>query len=335
MKAFVGIGAAIALFGLGVIPVQAQEMENYFRGPMTIVIPYGPGGLTDARGRAFQEHMEDVIGQTIIVQNVAGGGALVGTNYVYARPSDGQTVLVASTSDGPHAHAQLSPAKPAWDWSDWTPIGQFGMSILGFVSSKQAEWSDMEALLEKVRAEPGSVTLASIGPGRMDDLYMLEFMQATDTLGKWNWVFYTSSATIQADLLSGDIDVGYLGVSRQDMIDHPNFNVLAMGIAPDEIPDENFPFEWPTVEEVVGRDLDLIGAGYSTVFVKADTPKDRLAYLEQAFRDVVTDKDFQQARMEFGEPATWTPREEAQTRIDAISAKIPDFLSLREEWVQE
>jgi hypothetical protein len=150
---------------------------------------------------------------------------------------------------------------------------------------------------------------------------MLEFMRATDTLGKWNWVFYTSSATIQADLLSGDVHVGYLGVTRHDMIDHPTFDVLALGMAQDELPTENFPFTWPTVERITNHKYKLLGAGYST-------------YLEHAFQQATRDPEFVRERTEYGEPPLWIGGEEAKRRIDGLVRVVEELKPLRDQWVR-
>lgn len=326
--------AAAAIVGGASAALAQDKPENFLDRQLTIVVPYGPGGLTDARGRAFQAHMDDILGVPVVVQNVSGGGALVGINFTYSRPSDGTHVVIASGSDGPHAHDVLSPSELGWDWEDWTPLGQFAMSILGFVVPEDSEYESLQEMIEQVKKEPGSVTLASLGPGRADDLYMLEFMQATDTLGKWNWVFYSSSANAQADLLTGDLDVAYIGVSRKDMLDHPNFEVLAQGIGNDEMP-EDWPFPWPTVEDAIGQDLDLIGASYATVLVKADTPPERIAFLEHAFEQVTQDEEFRQMREEFGEPALWRDRETAQKNLDQMHEQLQEYKPLRDEHVQQ
>ncbi|KMK65101.1 tripartite tricarboxylate transporter substrate binding protein [Puniceibacterium sp. IMCC21224] len=309
----------------------APQVEDYPNQPLTILVPYGPGGLTDSRGRIFQQEMESVIGQQVRVENISGGGGLVGANAAFAKASDGYTVLTAATVDGPHAHSVLSPAGLPWTWDDWTPLGMFTLSVLGFVASSESKYPTLGAMVEQVKADPGSVTLASIGPGRLDDLEMIDFMQTTDTLGDWNWVFYSSSADIQADLISGDIDVGYLGVSRTDMIDHPDFKVLAMGIAPDAIPDENFPFDWPTVEEAIGAKLNVLGNGFGVMFVKSDVPEDRKAYLEWAFKTTTEQPGFVENRMAAGEPPIWIPREEAQKRLDNLVAKMNELKPVRDE----
>lgn len=322
--------AASLLSMFAIAPQAVSQPANFLERQFTIVVPYGPGGLTDARGRAFQAHMSDIVGVPVIVQNVSGGGALVGTNFVYSRPSDGQHVLIASGSDGPHAHSVLSSTKLQWDWENWKPIGQFARSVLGFVVPKKSNYKSMQEMIEQVQKKPGSVTLASLGPGRADDLYMLEFMKETDTLGKWNWVFYGSSANAQADLLTGDLDVAYIGVSRKDMINHPNFNVLAQGITEDEKPSD-WPFTWPTVEGVVGKKLGLIGASYATVFVKADTPPDRVAFLELAFEKTANDPGFIATREKFGEPALWRNAAQAQDQLNQFNELLKQYLPLKSQ----
>jgi tripartite-type tricarboxylate transporter receptor subunit TctC len=327
------LGLAYGAVAVSAQASDAPEVEDFPTESLTILVPYGPGGLTDSRGRIFQQEMADVIGQSVIVENVSGGGALVGANAAYARPADGYTVLTAATVDGPHAHSVLSPTGLPWTWDDWTPLGIFTVSVLGFVVSNESGYESLEQVLEEVRANPGSVTLASIGPGRLDDLEMIDFMQKTDTLGDWNWAFYGSSADIQADLISGDVDVGFLGVSRTDMIDHPDFNVLAMGINRDEIPEENFPFDWPTVEEAIGTELDILSAGYGVMYVRADVPEDRKAYLEWAFEETTKQEGFIENRVNAGEPPMWISREETQERLDNLVAQMQDLKEIRDDFL--
>lgn len=312
---------------------QAPEVEDFPTDDLTLVVPYGPGGLTDSRGRIFQQEMEAVIGQSVIVENVSGGGALVGANAAYARPADGYTVLTAATVDGPHAHSVLSPTELPWGWEDWTPLGIFTVSVLGFVVSQDSEFESLDDVLAQVNEDPGGVTLATIGPGRLDDLEMIDFMQKTDTLGDWNWAFYSSSADIQADLISGDVDVGFLGVSRTDMIDHPDFNVLAMGIRDDQIPEENFPFDWPTVEEAAGVELDLLGAGYGVMFVRADVPEDRKDYLEWAFEETTRQEGFIENRLAAGEPPMWVGSEETQEILDNLVGQMEELKPVRDDFL--
>jgi tripartite-type tricarboxylate transporter receptor subunit TctC len=311
-----------------------EKRENYLSRQFTIVVPYGPGGLTDARGRAFQPVLEEILEVPVIVRNVSGAGALVGINYTFSRPSDGTHVVTASGSDGPHAHAVLSDSNLAWEWGDWMPIGEFARSVLGFVVARDSQWETLEEMIEYVRENPGEVTLASIGPGRADDLYMLEFMQATDTLEKWNWVTYASSSAIQTDLLSGDVDLGYLGVSRADMLDHPNFRVVAQGIKESEIP-EDWPFPWPTVEDVVGQELGLIGASYATMLVKADTDPERIEFLKWAFEEAANHPEFIRLREEFGEPALWNDGETAQARLNELHELLKEYQPLREQYMNK
>lgn len=332
MRALTGIFCLSVAMGLSVGAAAESPPENYLSRQFTIVVPYGPGGLTDARGRAFQPVLEEIVDVPVLVQNVSGAGALVGINYTYSRPSDGSHVLIASGSDGPHAHSVLSDSEPGWEWEDWIPIGEFSRSVLGFVVSAESKWDSLADMVDQVREEPGSITLATIGPGRADDLYMLEFMEATDTLGKWNWVFYSSSGTIQTDLLSGDVDVGYIGVSRADMLDHPNFEVLAQGIKNSDIPDD-WPFPWPTVESEVGQELNLINAAYATTFVKADTPEERVDYLEWAFKQAAQHPEFIRLREEFGEPALWHDGETAQARLDEMRELLKQYKPLRDEYI--
>ncbi|MCH8489892.1 MAG: tripartite tricarboxylate transporter substrate binding protein [Oceanicaulis sp.] len=327
------LGASIAVGTAGESKAD-EKPENYLTRQFTFVVPYGPGGLTDARGRAFQPVLEEILGVPVVVQNISGAGALVGINYTFSRPSDGTHIVTASGSDGPHAHSVLSDSNLAWEWEDWTPVGEYARSVLGFVALRGGDWDSLEEMIEHVRENPGEVTLASIGPGRADDLYMLEFMQASDTLGKWNWVTYSGSGAIQTDLLSGDIDVGYLGVSRADMLDHPNFVVLAQGIKESEVPDD-WEFPWPTVEAVVGQELGLIGASYAAIFVKADTDPDRVEFLKWAFEEAATHPEFIRIRNEFGEPALWNDGETARERLTEMHELLKEYKPLLQEHGQQ
>ena len=109
------IGAAASCFG-----------QSYPQRPVSIVVPYPPGGATDLYARIIAKHMSDIFGKPFIVENRAGGDTMIGAQYVAKAKPDGHTLIftVAATV----ATNQFLHKKMAYKPEDFTPISLIGTS---------------------------------------------------------------------------------------------------------------------------------------------------------------------------------------------------------------
>jgi tripartite-type tricarboxylate transporter receptor subunit TctC len=115
-------GGAAALF-----VSRVSRAQNYASRPITMIVPFAPGGGTDAAARIVSEHMTRTLGQQIVIQNLAGAGGIVGSTRAMRANPDGYTILMGHM--GTHATAPaLYPHLPYRPEVDFEPIGLVQLS---------------------------------------------------------------------------------------------------------------------------------------------------------------------------------------------------------------
>ncbi|HTR85628.1 MAG TPA: tripartite tricarboxylate transporter substrate-binding protein, partial [Reyranella sp.] len=121
--------AALAVLAAGVVSVSAQSFPNQ---PIHMIVPFPPGGGTDALARAIQDRFQKAIGQTVIIDNRGGAGGSLGHEIVAKAQPDGYTVLVSSNNQMllPYLIAHLS-----FDPAAFVPIGFIAKQESVFVGS--------------------------------------------------------------------------------------------------------------------------------------------------------------------------------------------------------
>ena len=187
------IAAAAAL------PVAAQE---YPAKPITLLVPFPPGGPTDTSARLFGKVMSEQLGQPVVVDNRAGAGGTIGTSAVTRAQPDGYTLLWGGTSSMVVAPAlydnlQYDPVK------DFTPIGMAVRGPLILVSNNELQAKDLSQLLDL--AKQGNLTVASAGNGSVGHLTAEMFKAATGT--DILHVPYRGGAPALVDVMGGQIDL--------------------------------------------------------------------------------------------------------------------------------
>jgi len=137
--------------------------------PVTIVVPYAPGGGSDAAVRAVAPAMERVLGQPIVVENRAGGGTAIGSTHVAQSRPDGYTLLAGASplAINPALQPNLTPKEPM---RELLPIGTMYRSIFVLHVHNTMPVNTLAELLAHARANPGAVTYGSAGVGALNHL---------------------------------------------------------------------------------------------------------------------------------------------------------------------
>ena len=205
-----GIAALLAGAALGAgSGVQAQGSDNYPGKPIVLVNPYAVGGPADLLGRALAKGLGEQLGQQIVVENKAGGGASIGAAYVAKSAPDGYTLLLGTSA----AHV-VTPAA--------TPVPYDGLKDFAFIgivanvpnmltvhpSVKATTFKEFVAL---AKAEPGKLSYASAGLGSSPHVgaEMLKHKAGIDLVH----VPYRGAAPAATDLVAGTVPVGMLNLS--------------------------------------------------------------------------------------------------------------------------
>ncbi len=156
MKSIIVCLAAIAMC----VGVSAQEWPNK---PLRIVVPFAPGGSADVFGRAVAQHLQGVLGQSVVIDNRPGGGSVIGTDAVAKSAPDGYTLLLMSNAHT--VNESLIPNKPFTLMRDFAPIAPISYSDLVLVTKPGLPFNTLGDLIKAAKAKPGGMSYASSGPG--------------------------------------------------------------------------------------------------------------------------------------------------------------------------
>src|SRR5215211_8724281 len=152
-----GIAAVVAT--LACISVQSSawaQAPAFPERPLRMIVPFAAGGATDIIARVMAQKLQESIGQTVVVENRAGGGTLIGTRAVLQAPADGYTILMASST---LATAPLMYKTPGYALSDFSlvaPIGSVGF-VMSVHSSVPA--NTVAELVSYAKANPGKLNI--------------------------------------------------------------------------------------------------------------------------------------------------------------------------------
>jgi tripartite-type tricarboxylate transporter receptor subunit TctC len=185
-------------------PTQAQD---YPTRPVTLVVPYAPGGSADTLPRIIAERMRATLGKPVIVENVTGAAGSIGTGRVARAAPDGYTFGLGTWS----SHVANGAVYPLqYDVrDDFEPIAQVASSPLMIATNRQATPDSLEELLAWLKANPGKISQGTNGPGSVMHLAGVLLQQQIGA--RFNFVPYRGSAPAMQDLLSGQIDL-YIGL---------------------------------------------------------------------------------------------------------------------------
>jgi tripartite-type tricarboxylate transporter receptor subunit TctC len=194
------IGAAVLplLFAAGV----AQSQDKYPSRPIRLVVPFAPGGGTDIMARSLAQKLTEAFGQSVVVDNRAGGGGSVGVETVIRATPDGYTIILVSGSYAANAAIYKLPFDSVTDISAIALVGETGNAIALPVS---VPIKSMKELIAHDKASPGKLNYASTGTGGFTHLITELFNQLAGT--KMTHVPYKGTGPALNDLLGGQIQV--------------------------------------------------------------------------------------------------------------------------------
>jgi tripartite-type tricarboxylate transporter receptor subunit TctC len=192
--------ASLAAAAAGGAGARAQTFPSQ---PERLVVPFPPGGGTDALARAIQEPMQKALGQTVIIDNKGGAGGNLAHEYTAKQPPDGHTVLVSSNNQMlyPFLVARLS-----YDPAAFVPIGFIAKQESVFVGSADAPWADLAAITEAARAAPGDVQYGTAGVST--PMHLSTERYAILNKIKLTHVPFRGTGPLVTDLLGGHIKLG-------------------------------------------------------------------------------------------------------------------------------
>ena len=190
--------------------VSGAQAQAWPAKPVTLLVPFPPGGSTDLIARTLAPKLQEKLGGNFIVENKAGAGGSVGTAAVKRAAPDGYNILVTSLGPlviGPHLLKNV-PYDALKDLDYITVAVQAPNVLCVPTASKLKTLADV---LAKLKAEPGSMSFASSGNGSSDHLTAELFWQVTGTNGLH--IPYKGGGPAMSDLLGGQVDSAFININ--------------------------------------------------------------------------------------------------------------------------
>lgn len=203
MKQACGLGRALLWVAALMSIAGAGLAQDYPTKPIRLVVPFGAGGTTDVFGRLVAKVLSERLATPVVVENKAGAGGNIGSDFVAKAPPDGYTLLLGATGHliiGPSLYKNF-PFDPV---RDLAPVTIVGTSMNVFVVHPSVPAKTVQEFAAYAKANPGKLSFASGGVGGVNHLAAEMFKLAAGIDMKH--VPYRGSAAAYSDLLSGRVD---------------------------------------------------------------------------------------------------------------------------------
>jgi tripartite-type tricarboxylate transporter receptor subunit TctC len=296
-RGFVASAAAAASAGLIAKPAIAQSA--WPNRPVTVIVPWGAGGGTDATARIVASILEKNMGQPFNVVNRTGGSGVVGHSAIATAAPDGYTIGMITVEITMMHHQGLTDLKP----TSYTPLALMNEDPPGVQVKADGQFKDIKQLAEFIKANPGKLKASGTGQGGIWHLALVGWLNAMGLKADAvPWVPSNGAAPAMQDLAAGGIDLVTCSVPEgKAMIDAGKARSIAI-MAAQRNP--LFP-DVPTLNETLGINYS-VGAWRGLAGPKgmpADVAAKLTAELKKAY-DSAEFKDFMKSR---GFGVVWAP----------------------------
>jgi tripartite-type tricarboxylate transporter receptor subunit TctC len=297
------------------VPAGAQPFPSK---PITLVVPYAPGGNVDISTRILQAAIGSGLGQPIIIENRPGAGGTIAGEYVARAAPDGHTLFIGS--NGPIMFGPMTMAKPPYHWDKvFTPVSSLAFATNMLLVRPTLPVKSVAELIDYSKKNPGKLTLATSG-GVSINHFLAELLKLKTGI-TWTEVPYRGNAPAIADLMAGHVDVGFQQLT--DSLEHVKAGRLrALAVLgprrAEALPDVPSSAEagYPEVQ----------GITFNGIFAPKGTPPDIVGKLSAAIRTALQNPEVKKKLADLGsETGGSTPEAFAQF-LDRENAKWTEVI---------
>jgi tripartite-type tricarboxylate transporter receptor subunit TctC len=318
MKFLLALALSSACFG-------AAAQSAFPSKPITIVVPFGPGGVADITARTVGQAMSTALKQPVVIDNRPSAGAIVGSAAVANAAPDGYTLLLMSNANA--VSAGLFKKLPYEPVKAFVPIGTLGYFDLALFVADKSPLKNVQDLVARAKAQPGQLTIGTIAVGSTQNLAaeMFKSTAGIDALV----VPYNGTPAVQTALLSGQVDVAMEVLSP--MLSH--IATGPRGLRPLAVTSDRRFAGLPNVPTVQESGVPKYSvASWNALAAPAGTPAPVVEALSAAIREAVNKPEVQHKLQTLGVRAqASTPAEATQLLNSEIqrwkqviaTAKIP------------
>lgn len=271
-------GAVLAMAMVG-----TASAQNYPNRPITFVVSFAPGGLSDVPARLLAAEMQKKTGATIVVENKPGASGINGGHYVVRSEPDGYTLLVSALSEAQNLHYLPIPYNVQ---TDLTPVGKIadGPTVVLIVNAK-SEFKKLSDLIAFAKANPSKVNFSTSGPATSPAIAVSQLNSLADT--KIVEVAYRGTGPAAAAVASGEVQGAFVFYpSAKPLLDGGQVRVLAVANAKriESLPDV------PTMAELGFKNFEH--NAFVGLSAPRGTPKEIIAILNKGLNDTINSPEF-------------------------------------------
>ncbi len=266
--------AAVALAALTSLGAQAQTFPSR---PITLIVPFPPGGSTDTIARVMADKMKTTLGQSVIIENVGGAGGSIAVGRLARAAPDGYTIDIGQWD----THVGSIIYNINFDLqTDFTPIGLLSINPQLMLAQKNLPANDLKSLVAWMKANPGAAKFVNQNAAAQVTGILMEKQTGT----KVNYIPYRGAGPAMTDLISGQVDL----LVVQAAVSLPQLRAgtikSIVNLSPKRSP--SLP-DIPTSDE--GGAPGLYMSGWFGFFAPKNTPKDIVTKLNAAMVAALAD----------------------------------------------
>jgi tripartite-type tricarboxylate transporter receptor subunit TctC len=309
-----GIWVTIAL---GWLATAAWGQDPYPSKPITLVVPFPPGGVADIVARPAADAMSRHLRQPVVIENKPGAGGGIGMGYVAKAKPDGYTLLLALSSISilPEAD-KVTGRAPLYSLDQFVPIARLTADPTVLAVRADSPWKTLQEFVADAKRRPGAITYGS--SGNYGTMHMPMEMFAASSGIKLLHIPYQGGGPAVVGLLSGNVDA--LSTGPSTVIQHVKAGKVRVLASWGDKRLASMP-DVPTLSE---SGINAVFFQWSALFAPAGTPEPVIAKLREAAKAVAEDKAFVASLAAVETPVQYLDAPEMQRFWEADAKKLAE-----------
>lgn len=303
LKKLLAVVLFIGLFSMSAFAAYPQK-------PVTIIVPWSPGGSTDIIARGLTEPFQRITSQSLVIVNKPGGASTVGMTEALTYKPDGYTlVLNASCFAVGHHLGQVS-----FDYTAFDNICNISSEPLCFVVKKDNPWNNMLDMIAYAKENPGAVTVGIGGAGSLAHITTVGVQNAAEV--QLTIVPFEGNAPAKAAMLGGHVSIATMHPS-EFISQYKAGEVKVLGVITDKR--STFIPEAPTLIE---QGIDFAWDDSRWIAAPKGLPRDVLERLRHVFKEAVEDQSFKQLSKKMNFEINFYDGEKLDNTIKALFDEV-------------
>jgi tripartite-type tricarboxylate transporter receptor subunit TctC len=277
----------------------AARAQTYPSGPITLIVPYPPGGGVDAMGRMVAQKLSSALGQQVIIENRPGAGAVIGLRAAARAAPDGYSLVIMTTGVGLPVHAGYDVSK------DFAPVGLIASTPIVVMAHPSLPVKSLADVIALAKKEPGKLTAGTPPPPTIN--YFAAELFKSMTGAEITIVLYKGTGPLTNDLVGGHVAIGFNTIpAARSNIEAANLHAIAVA---DHTRSASLP-DVPTATEsgLPGFEATF----YYGLLAPAGTPRSIIERLNKELRLIIESQEMTKRIVADGaDPIASTPEEYA------------------------